>query len=99
LLNKNKNKEQKMQGSKLYVGNLSYTVTGDALQTLFAQHGEVKEVKIIGDKGFGFVEMASQAEAEEAKKALDGFALEGRNIRVDVARPKSNNRSRDFKRY
>ena len=58
-----------MQGSKLYVGNLSYSVVSDELEVLFSSYGEVKEVKIIEGKGFGFVEMSNQAEAEKAKEA------------------------------
>ena len=82
-----------MKGKNLYVGNLSYSVTKEKLQEVFSQYGAVAEIKIIGDKGFGFVEMSSQAEAEAAKKGLDGFDLEGRPMKVDEARPKN-----DFKR-
>ena len=52
-----------MQGSKLYVGNLSYGVTSKQLEELFGEHGEVREVKIIEGKGFGFVEMSTQGDA------------------------------------
>ena len=76
-----------MQGSKLYVGNLSYSVTAEQLEELFASHGEVRQVNIIEGKGFGFVEMSSQAEAEEAKEALNGSDFKGRTLKVDVARP------------
>jgi len=76
-----------MQVSKLYVGNLSYSVTNDQLEELFSNHGEVKEVRIIEGKGFGFVEMSSTAEAEKAKEALDGSDFEGRTLKVDEARP------------
>jgi RNA recognition motif-containing protein len=76
-----------MQGSKLYVANFGYSVTGDQLEELFAAYGEVKEVKVIEGKGFGFVEMATQAEAEKAKEALNGSDFKGRTLRVDVARP------------
>ena len=51
-----------MQGSKLYVGNLSYSATSEQLEELFANHGEVKNVNIIEGRGFGFVEMSSQSE-------------------------------------
>lgn len=77
-----------MKGSKLFVGNLSFSVTSDELKGLFGAHGTVVEVKLFGDKGFGFVEMGSQTEAEEAKKALDGHNLGGRTIKVDEAQPK-----------
>ncbi len=76
-----------MQGSRLYVGNLGYSVTQAQLQELFAAHGQVKEVKIIEGKGFGFVEMSNTSEAEKAKEGLDGSDFEGRAIRVDEARP------------
>jgi RNA recognition motif-containing protein len=89
-----------MQGSKLYVGNLKYSVTEEEVQELFSQVGEVVEVKIIGDKGFGFVEMSSQEEAENAKEKFNGFEFQGRNLRVDEARPpKKRSRRRDFRRY
>jgi RNA recognition motif-containing protein len=55
-----------MQGNKLYVGNLNYAVTDEQLQTLFANYGEVRDVRIISGKGFGFVEMSSNDEAEKA---------------------------------
>jgi RNA recognition motif-containing protein len=64
-----------MQGSKLYVGNLNYSVVNDDLQELFSNYGLVEEVKVIEGKGFGFVEMSTQAEAEKAKEALSGFDL------------------------
>ena len=88
-----------MQGSRLYVGNLSYSVTQDQLQELFKEHGEVKEVKLIEGKGFGFVEMSSQAEAEAAQKALDGFDFGGRTLKVNEARPRESRPRRDNQRY
>ena len=88
-----------MQGSKLYVGNLSYDVTSSKLEELFAAHGEVREVKIIEGKGFGFVEMSNQAEAIKAKEALDGFDFEGRTLKVDEARPPRKKPSRGYRRY
>jgi RNA recognition motif-containing protein len=81
-----------MHGSKLFVGNLSYTVSEEQLKQLFATHGTVVDVRIIGDKGFGFVEMSSQSEAENAKNELDGQNFEGRNLRVDEAKPKTEKR-------
>ena len=77
-----------MQGSKLYVGNFVYATTDDQLRELFAEYGEVVDVNIIGNKGFGFVEMSSSEEAEAAKEALDGTEVQGRTLRVDEARPK-----------
>ena len=76
-----------MQGSKLYVGNLSYSVTNEQLEELFATYGAVQSANVIGDKGFGFVELSSSDEAEKAKEALDGSDFEGRTLKVDEARP------------
>lgn len=78
-----------MQSNKLYVGNLSYDTTYDELNELFSSYGEVNHVKIIEGKGFGFVEMSSQEEAEKAKEELDGQEFKGRNLRVDEARPQA----------
>ena len=76
-----------MQGSKLYIGNLSYSVTNEQLEELFSNYGEVREVNIIEGRGFGFVEMSNPSEAEKAKEALDSSDLEGRTLKVDEARP------------
>ncbi len=86
-----------MEGKKLYVGNLDYSVTKDELSELFAEFGEVVEVTIIDGKGFGFVEMSAPAEAENAMSDLNGKDLKGRSMKVDEARPKRDNR-RDFRR-
>ncbi|MBI5879345.1 MAG: RNA-binding protein [Chloroflexi bacterium] len=81
--------------SKLYVGNLSYDVTEDDLRELFSQAGEIKDVAVILDretrrsKGFGFVEMATQAEAENAIKLFNEKELKGRRMTVNIARPKT----------
>jgi RNA recognition motif-containing protein len=88
-----------MQGSKLYVGNLSYSVTDEKLEELFSPHGKVQSAKVIGDKGFGFVELSDNAEAEKAKEALDGTEFEGRTLKVDEARPQRSRQDRNFKRY
>jgi RNA recognition motif-containing protein len=80
-------------GTKLYVGNLPYSVTEERLQQHFAQHGSVISARIITDKfsgrskGFGFVEMSSDQEAEQATATLNGTDFEGRNIVVSEARP------------
>ena len=76
-----------MSGTKLYVGNITYSVTSDQLQELFSSYGQVKNVNIIDGKGFGFVEMGSGDEAEKAKEALNGFEFQGRTLKVDEARP------------
>ena len=80
--------------SKLYVGNLSYNVSEDDLRQFFAQAGEVKEVSLILDrdtrrpKGFGFVEMATQAEAEKAIQMFNEYEVDGRKMIVNLARPR-----------
>lgn len=76
-----------MQGSKLYVGNLSYSVTNEQLQELFGQFGEVSNVNIINGKGFGFVEMTTPEGAEKAQAELNGTDYEGRSLKIDEARP------------
>jgi RNA recognition motif-containing protein len=85
-----------MKGNKLYVGNLNYATTNEKLQVLFAAHGTVASVKIIEGKGFGFVEMSSEAEAEAAKNALNGTEYDGRNIKVDEARPPEERPRRNY---
>ena len=90
-----------MEGKKLYVGNLDYSVTKDELSELFAEFGEVVEVTIIDGKGFGFVEMSEPAEAESAMSDLNGKDFKGRSLKVDEARPKRDNQRdnrRNFKR-
>jgi RNA recognition motif-containing protein len=96
--------EVKMQESKLYVGNLSYSATSEELKTLFSEYGQVQDVKLFQDKGFGFVEMTDPAEAGKAKEALDGFEFKGRKIKVDHAKPPREKQSRDgggggYRRY
>ena len=79
---------------KLYVGNLGYDVTDSDLQQLFAGHGTVDSATVISDrstgqsKGFGFVEMSSNAEAEAAIAALDGKDHGGRALKVNEAKPR-----------
>ena len=78
----------------IYVGNLPYSTTSEDLQEMFNEFGEVSSSNIIMDresgrsKGFGFVEMSSASEAEEAIKALDGTDMGGRNLKVNEARPR-----------
>ncbi len=82
-------------GRKLYVGNLGYGVTTADLEQLFADHGTVDSVNIISDrvtgqsKGFGFVEMGSDAEAAAAIAALNGKEFQGRSMKVNEARPRA----------
>jgi RNA recognition motif-containing protein len=81
-------------GNKIYVGNLSYDTQDSDLQQLFAQYGTVTSARVITDrdsgrsKGFGFVEMGSDAEAEAAISALNGQEIGGRALTVNEARPK-----------
>lgn len=81
-------------GRKLYVGNLSYDVSSSDLEQMFAGHGTVDSATVIADrhtgqsKGFGFVEMSSDAEAEAAIAALDGKDNGGRAIKVSEAKPR-----------
>ena len=81
-------------GSKLYVGNLSYNTTGSDLEQLFAAHGTVSSAEVIADrdtgrsKGFGFVQMGSDAEAQAAIAALHGKEHDGRALTVNEARPR-----------
>ncbi len=80
--------------SKLYVGNLSYNVTEEQLRDLFSQAGNIKEIALIMDrdtrrpKGFGFVEMETQVEAQKAIEMFNEQELDGRRMTVNFARPK-----------
>lgn len=84
-------------GKKLYVGNLSYTVKDDDLKQLFSAHGGVQSAQVIMDresgrsKGFGFVEMMTDQEAQAAIAALHGKDMQGRNLAVNEARPREPN--------
>ena len=79
----------------IFVGNLSFSTTDDSLRELFEQHGEVTSANVITSRdtgrsrGFGFVEMANDAEAEAAITALNGAELGGRTLVVNKARPKN----------
>ena len=81
-------------GNKLYVGNLAYSIRDDDLQQAFAQFGSVTSAKVMMDretgrsKGFGFVEMGSDAEAQSAINGMNGQALAGRAVVVNEARPR-----------
>ena len=85
--------EESTEKNKLYVGNLPYSVDQDGLKKMFEESGEVTDSVVISDKfsgrskGFGFVTMKDEAAAEAAVKAMDGKDLEGRKIKVNVARP------------
>ena len=81
-------------GKKLYVGNLSYETSQTDLETMFGAHGTVESAQIIMDrgtgrsKGFGFIEMSSDAEAQTAIGALDGTDCGGRSLKVNEAKPR-----------
>ncbi|MBN2406150.1 MAG: RNA-binding protein [Elusimicrobia bacterium] len=87
-----------METTKLYVGNLSYSVTESKLEELFSAHGTVKSVKLITDnetgrsKGFAFVEMSNSSESQKAIDAFNGTDLEGRSLKVNESRPKPQGR-------
>ncbi len=81
--------------TKLFVGSLPWAVNDDALKTVFEQHGAVVSAKVITDRqtgrsrGFGFVEMENESDANNAIQALNGSELKGRNIIVSEAKPKN----------
>ncbi len=89
---------------KLYVGNLSYQTTDDDLRTLFAQAGTVASVAVIKDrdtgasKGFGFVEMTTQVEAQNAISLFNNYQLGERPLKVNLAKPREE-RSSGYRRY
>ena len=89
----------------IYVGNLPYSVTEEELRDAFGEFGEVTSVNIIMDKcsgqskGFGFVEMANNSEADEAIKALNESPMKGRNLRVNQAKPRSDRPQQRRPRY
>ena len=84
---------------KLYIGGLAYSVTDEQLKTLFESHGTVESAKVIMDRytdrsrGFGFVEMSTQQEAEQAIQALNGTEFEGRSLTVNESKPRENRSS------
>jgi RNA recognition motif-containing protein len=87
----------------IYVSNLSFAVQDEDLREFFAEYGEVSSVKVITDKftnrsrGFAFVEMPDEAAGQKAIQELDGATVDGRTIKVNVARPKEkNSNSRSF---
>ena len=79
---------------KLYVGNLSYKVNQEELESIFSEYGNVSSAVVISDKftgrskGFGFVEMEDPASADKAIQELDGKAIQGRNVKVNEAQPR-----------
>ena len=88
---------------KLYIGNLSYGATEDTIRSLFESHGSVESVSLITDrdtgrsKGFGFVEMTDDAEAERAIAGINGKEIDGRALTVNEARPKGDRAAGGYK--
>lgn len=84
----------------IYIGNLAYSVTADDLKTIFSEYGEVASVNLIKDrfsgqsKGFGFIEMPNNSEADTAIKALNKSELQGRDIKVNQAEQKKKKQQR-----
>ncbi len=82
-------------GNKLYVGNLAFSVTDSTLESIFAGTGTVQSARVIMDrdsgrsKGFGFVEMSTDAEAQESIKKLDGTSHDGRPLKISEAKPQA----------
>jgi len=82
--------------TKLYVGNLSFDTSSEQLQTIFSETGTVQSASIVEDRetgrsrGFGFVEMSTKEEAQAAITALDGKECDGRNLKVNEAKPREN---------
>jgi len=81
--------------TNIYVGNLAFSTGSSDLERLFAQHGSVSRAQVVEDRdtgrsrGFGFVEMTSAEEAQKAIAALDGSEVEGRNLKVNIAKERS----------
>ncbi len=88
-------KEERLMGKKLYVGNLPYSVDDAALESQFSSFGKVESARVITDrdtgrsKGFGFVEMSSDEEANKAIESMNGQSIGGRNLTVSEARPQA----------
>ncbi|MEZ6047596.1 MAG: RNA-binding protein [Planctomycetaceae bacterium] len=80
--------------TNIYVGNLSFKTTSNDLEKTFSEFGEVTRAQVVQDrergqsKGFGFVEMANEDDAQNAIRSLDGQELQGRNLKVNIARPR-----------
>ena len=85
---------------KLYVGGLSYSVTDSQLRDMFTSHGTVESAKVVTDRdsdrsrGFGFVEMGTQEEAEKAIAALNGTQQDGRSLTVNISKPREDRPAR-----
>ena len=90
-------------GTKIYVGNLPYSATDETLNEQFSRFGSVSSSKVIMDrdtnrsKGFGFIEMSTADEAEEAIANLDGAEMDGRALKVSAAKPQAPRENRNFR--
>lgn len=88
----------------IYIGNMAYSLTEDSLRSLFSEFGEVSSAKVIMDrysgrsKGFGFVEMPDNSEADQAIKNLNGKLIDGRNIKVNPAQSGSKRSKKSYNR-
>jgi RNA recognition motif-containing protein len=88
---------------RIYVGNLPYSVTDDDLQEMFSEFGELTSAEVVKDKfsgqskGFGFVDMPDNADAEEAIKSLNDQPVQGRKLTVNEARPRAERPARRFR--
>lgn len=89
----------------IYVGNLPYNLTEEELKDVFAEFGELTSVNLISDrftgqpKGFAFVEMPNDSEAEQAIQALNETSIKGRNVKVNQARPRTERPQQNRQRY
>ncbi len=87
--------------TNIYIGNLSYGIKEEGLKEIFEEFGDVSSAKIIKDretgrsKGFGFVEMAEESEANQAIENLNGKEIEGRSVNVSIAKPRKENFSNE----
>lgn len=97
---------RKVSDMNIYIGNLSFNTSEDTLKALFAEFGEVESVKVIKDrfsgrpKGYGFIEMPSNSEADQAIKALNGNRIDGNHIKVRPADPGGKRRKkRSYRRW
>ncbi|MDD3661942.1 MAG: RNA-binding protein [Candidatus Dojkabacteria bacterium] len=86
-----------MDPKKLFVGNLSYSTTQEALEELFSQYGEIENIYKPAQKGFAFVTFKTEEAAKAAMEAQNGQPLDGRELRIDFARPREERPRNDFR--
>ena len=85
--------------TKLFVGNLSYQLTEEEFRETFQNYGNIKELRLLQNKGFGFVEFDSEESAKRALEELNGKEVKGRKMRVEVAKPRESREPRENNRY